>query len=154
MVSAAILDFQFCFIFQHTALLGVRIRLCMPNFVTIGLTVQKLLPFLFSTGNALTVSTNWGFWRFLIKVKTEIFMFLSLNRQLLVLKHAFWNITRQNRPIGLTRARSRGTQKIMAWAAILDFQFFWLLSIRHFWGSALDSACQISYWSDLLFKSY
>jgi len=52
------------FIFEHTALLGIRLRLCMPNFVMIGLTAQKLLAFLFSNGNALKVPQNWGFWRF------------------------------------------------------------------------------------------
>ena len=53
MESATILDFDFIFIFEHTALLRVRIRLCMPYFVTIGLTDQKLLAFVFSIGNAL-----------------------------------------------------------------------------------------------------
>ena len=63
MASAAIFDFQLLF-FYHTALLGIRLRLCMPNFIMIGLAVQKLLAFLFSIGNALKVPKNWGFWRF------------------------------------------------------------------------------------------
>jgi len=33
----------------------------MPNFIMIGLTVQKLLAFLFFIGNALKVPQNWVF---------------------------------------------------------------------------------------------
>ena len=55
MASAAILDFHFIFIFERTALLRVDHRLCMPNFIMIGLTVQKLLAFLFFIVNALQV---------------------------------------------------------------------------------------------------
>jgi len=51
-------------IFEHTTLLGVRIGLCIQNFVMIGLTAQKLLVFMFSIGNALKVPPKWGFWRF------------------------------------------------------------------------------------------
>ena len=51
--SAAIFYFQFFFIFEHTALLAFSSRLYMPNLMMIGLTVQKLLTFLFSIGNAL-----------------------------------------------------------------------------------------------------
>ena len=75
MASAAILDFNFFLIFEHTALLGVRIGLCMPNFVMIGLTVRKLLPFLFSIGNALKVPKNWCFFA-ILGVKT----YISLSR--------------------------------------------------------------------------
>ena len=50
-------------IFEHTTLLGVGVRLCMPNFIMIGHTAQKLLVFMFFIGNALKVPQNWGFWR-------------------------------------------------------------------------------------------
>jgi hypothetical protein len=39
----------------------VRIGVYMSNLIMIGLTVQKLLAFLFSIGNALKVPQNWGF---------------------------------------------------------------------------------------------
>ena len=114
----------FIFMFEHTALLGVRHRLCVTNFVMIWLTVQKLLAFLLSIGNALKVPKNS--FVAILGAKTEIFrpIFLNHKGQLLLPKHAFWRITRQNRSTGLTRALSPGTQKIMPSAAILDFQLF------------------------------
>ena len=45
------------------------------------------------------------------------------------------------------------TNTKMATAAMLNFPFLFL-STLHFWGSALDSAWQISCWSDSRFKSY
>ena len=42
-------------IFHHMAHLSASIRVYMSNFMTIGLTVQKLLAFTFSIGNALKV---------------------------------------------------------------------------------------------------
>jgi hypothetical protein len=39
----------------------VIIRLSISNLMKIGLTVQKLLAFLFSIGNALNGPKNWGF---------------------------------------------------------------------------------------------
>ena len=42
-------------IFHHMAHFSASIRVYMSNFMTIGLTVQKLLAFTFSIGNALKV---------------------------------------------------------------------------------------------------
>ena len=55
MASGGHLGFSIFFIFRHMAHFCVNIRVYMSNFVTIGLTVQKLLAFTFSIGNALKV---------------------------------------------------------------------------------------------------
>ena len=60
MASAAILDFQF-FDFWAYCNLAVHVRLCVPNFIMIGITAKTLLAFLFSIWNALKVHKNWGF---------------------------------------------------------------------------------------------
>ena len=80
--------FYFLFLFfsiRH--FLGVRVRLCMPNFVRIELTVQKLLAFMFFIGNALKVPKNGVF--AILGVKTKIFFFVNPKRHILVPKHAF-----------------------------------------------------------------
>ena len=136
------LGFSTFLIFEHRALFGVRLRLCMPNFVMIGLTVRKLLTVLVFHTKCIESAQNLGFGYF--GGENLKFRFLDPKRHLLGPKHAFWRITRQNRSTDLTRARCRGTQKIMASAAILDFQLFWFLIIGHFLGFALDSAYQIS----------
>ena len=55
MASGGHLGFSIFFIFRHMTHFCVNIRFYMSNFVTIGLTVQKLLAFTFSIGNALKV---------------------------------------------------------------------------------------------------
>jgi hypothetical protein len=94
----------------------------VPNFVTIGLTVQKLIAFRFATGNALKVPKDWGFGDFrgenrniyLSKphrappgAKTRVLTYHSP-------KSAHW----------FDQGAIPRNQKTMASAAILDFQFF------------------------------
>ena len=70
------LGFSTFLIFEHRALLGVRLRLCLPNFVTIGLTVQKLLTFLVFHRKCIESAPKLGFLA-ILGVKTEIFIFLN-----------------------------------------------------------------------------
>ena len=88
------------------------------------------------------------------RVKTEIFMFLKphIKAPPCAKTRVLTYCSSKKRSTGLTKALSRGTQK-MATAAILDFPFLFL-STLHFWGSALDSVWQISWWSDSRFKRY
>ena len=74
--------------FEHTALLGVGVRLCMPNFIMIGLTVQKLLAFFVFHRKCIESAQKLGFLA-ILGAKTEIFIFLSPKGHLLVPKHAF-----------------------------------------------------------------
>mgnify|MGYP003471465568 CR=1 FL=1 len=53
MASGGHLGFSFFVIFHHMAHFSASIRVYMSNLIMIGLTVQKLLAFLFSIGNAL-----------------------------------------------------------------------------------------------------
>jgi hypothetical protein len=66
----------------------VRIGVYMSNLIMIGLTVQKLLAFLFSIGNALKVP-KIGVWVDFWGVKTVICIFLNPKVHFLGQKHAF-----------------------------------------------------------------
>jgi hypothetical protein len=94
----------------------------VPNFVTIGLTVQKLIAFRFATGNALKVPKDWGFgdfrgenWNIYLSkpqkaptcAKPRVLTYHSP-------KSAHW----------FDQGAIPRNQKTMASAAILDFQFF------------------------------
>ena len=59
MASGGHLGFSYFLFFEHTTLLTVSSRLYMPNLMMNGLTVQKLLTFLFAIGNALKVPKIW-----------------------------------------------------------------------------------------------
>ena len=127
-------------------------RLCVPNFVMNRLTVKKLLVFLFSIGNALKVLKNWGFgdfwsenWNMHVsephlarpRAKIRILMYYSSKTVHRFDQGAIPRNTKNN-----------------DFGGHLGFRFFWFLSIWLIWGSALDSACQISQWSDFRFNSY
>ena len=88
MASGGHLGFSFFFIFRHMAHFCVNIRVYMSNFVTIGLTVQKLLAFTFSIGNALKVPKKLGSLE-ILGVKTVILIFLTPKRHLLGRNHVF-----------------------------------------------------------------
>jgi len=64
MASGGHLGFSTFLIFHYMANIVLSIRLSISNFMKIGLTVQKLLAFLFSIRNALNGPQNWGFWGF------------------------------------------------------------------------------------------
>jgi hypothetical protein len=61
MASGGHLGFFIFLIFSHRAHFAVSIRVYMSNLIMIGITVQKLLAFWFSIGNALKMPQNWCF---------------------------------------------------------------------------------------------
>jgi hypothetical protein len=114
--------FSIFVILHHMEHFVVRIGVYMSNLIMIGLTVQKLLAFLFSIGNALKVPQNWGlvdFWG----VKTVICIFLNPKVHFLGQKHAFWHIIRPNPSTRLITAPISIGQK-MASGGHLGFSIF------------------------------
>jgi hypothetical protein len=61
MASGGHLGFSIFVILHRMEHFVISIGVSVSNLIMIGLTVQKLLAFLFSIGNALKVPQNWGF---------------------------------------------------------------------------------------------
>ena len=151
MASGGHLGFSIFFIFRHMEHFCVNIRVYMSNFMTIGLTVQKLLAFTFSIGNALKVPKIGVLGDFRGE---NCNIYLSKPQKApLCPKHAFWGITRPNRSTALIRGPIPRVQK-MASGGHLGFSFLSFFIIWHIFRPALESTCQISWLSDLRFKSY